>query len=73
MRNTKMIIDGEELRMQCKQCGTKYKHIIGYGPICPNEWMRQESLRKYPPHCPKCGSSNYKRLSLWGQILDIFN
>lgn len=67
-----MIIDGEELRLQCKQCGTKYKHIIGYGPYAPTEWLRQETLRKYPPHCPKCGSTDYKRLLLWGHILDLF-
>ncbi len=68
-----MIIDGEELRLQCKQCGTKYKHIIGYGPICPNEWLRQKRLQDNPPECPRCGSSNYKRLSLGGSILDLFS
>lgn len=25
-----MIIDGEELRMQCKECGKKYRLIIVY-------------------------------------------
>ena len=54
-----MIIDGEELRLQCKQCGTKYKHIIGYGPIFPNSWMRKKSLRENPPVCPKCGSHSW--------------
>ena len=62
------IIDGEELSLQCKQCGTNYKHIIGYGPCAPNELMRRESLRKNPPHCPKCGSSNYKQISLLDTI-----
>ena len=68
-----MIIDAEELRLQCKRCGTKYKHIVGYGPCAPNEWMQRESLRNHPPHCPNCGSSNYKRLSLWGHFFDLFS
>ena len=68
-----MIIDGEELRMQCKKCGTKYNHIIGYGPVCPNGWMRKESLKKNPPHCPKCGSRDYKSSSFWDTFLDFFN
>ncbi len=68
-----MLIDAEELRLQSKDGGTKYKHIIGYGPVCPNEWLRQKSLREHPPHCPKRGSSNFKRLSLWGSILDLFS
>ncbi len=68
-----MLIDAEELRLQCKDCGSKYKHIIGYGPICPNELLRQQKLRDYPPHCPKCDSSNFKRLSLWGSLLDLFS
>lgn len=67
-----MIIDGEELRMQCKRCGKKYMHIIGYGPICPNEWMRREILKKNPPQCPICDSSDYKRLSILDSILDFF-
>lgn len=67
-----MIIDGEELRLQCKQCGKKYKHIIGYGPMCPNEWLRRERLRECPPHCPKCGSTNYKQFSILDSIIDFF-
>lgn len=68
-----MLIDAVELRLQCKDCGTKYKHIIGYGPVCPNELLRQQMLRQYPPHCPKCGCSNFKRLSLWGSLMDLFS
>ncbi len=67
-----MTIDGEELSMQCKQCGTKYSYVLGYGPVCPNELLRQMKLRNNPPHCPKCGSNLYKRLSLLGRLIEIF-
>ena len=68
-----MIIDGEILRLQCKNCGTKYKHIIGYGPICPSAFLRKEMLKEYPPKCPSCGSSDYKMRGLFGFLSDLFS
>lgn len=56
-----MIIDGEILDFECKECGFKFKHIIGYGPICPNPIVRRDSLRKKPPVCPACKSKNVKQ------------
>ncbi len=67
-----MIIDGEELHLKCVQCGTKYKHVIGYGPCAPSYWLRREQLRKHPPCCPKCGSTDYKRQSILEIISDLF-
>lgn len=60
-----MIIDGEELKMICKDCGHKFEHIIGYGPICPTSMFRKQKLTENPPVCPKCHSKNVKRCSIW--------
>lgn len=59
-----MVIDGEILDFKCKECGFKFKHIIGYGPICPNPWLRHEMLKKNPPQCPKCRSFNVRQTIL---------
>ncbi|MDE5881446.1 MAG: hypothetical protein K2H60_06915 [Muribaculaceae bacterium] len=67
-----MIIDGEELNIECRRCGHRYTHIIGYGPICPTPELRRENLRKYPPVCPRCKSSDYKVRTLLDSILDFF-
>ena len=59
-----MIIDGEILTFRCKDCGNKFSHMIGYGPICPTPWLRHEMLKKNPPQCPKCNSLNVKQTLL---------
>lgn len=28
-------------------CGTMYRHVLGFGPICPNVWMRHKSLGNF--------------------------
>ena len=63
------IIDGEELTMICQECGTRFKHIIGYGSICPSPWLREKKLKENPPVCPKCGSKECKRLGIIGNLL----
>lgn len=60
-----MIIDGEELRMKCRRCGHEFKHIIGYGPVAPTFWLRAQKLKENPPKCPKCGSMDVKKLTLF--------
>lgn len=60
-----MIIDGEELRMVCKDCGHRFKHVIGYGPVFPSISLRKRMLKEYPPVCPKCKSKNVKQRSFW--------
>ena len=59
-----MIIDGEILDFKCTNCNFKFKHIMGFGPICPNPEMRRESLKKNPPICPKCKSKNVSQTLL---------
>lgn len=66
-----MIIDGEELTFKCKACGHKFKHIIGYGPICPIPWLRAQRLKENPPTCPKCSSRNVKRLGTLSDLLGL--
>lgn len=63
-----MIIDGEILNFKCKDCGSKFKRMIGYGPICPNPVLRRELLRKNPPVCPKCKSKNVTQ-TFWSKLL----
>ena len=60
-----MIIDGEELKMVCQDCGNKFKYIIGYGPVYPTFGLQKQKLRENPPICPKCHSKNVKRCSIW--------
>lgn len=55
-----MICDGEILIMECEKCGHRFRHIIGYGPICPTPWLRRKRLKENPPVCPECGSKNVK-------------
>lgn len=52
-----MICDGEILIMECEKCGHRFRHVIGYGPICPTPWLRRKRLKENPPVCPKCGST----------------
>lgn len=63
-----MIIDGEGLRLVCKDCGHKYSFVIGYGPVCPTPWLRRMKLKENPPVCPKCGSNNWKCRSLFSRL-----
>ena len=56
-----IIIDGEELKMVCQSCGNHFKHIIGYGPLCPTPWLRNKILKENIPVCPKCGSKNCRQ------------
>lgn len=67
-----IIIDGEEVKLECRDCGERYSHIIGYGPFCPTLEMRKESLRRNPPKCPACGSRSYKELGLFDHVKDWF-
>lgn len=64
-----MIIDGEVLTMVCQNCGKRFKHIIGYGPICPTPWLREKILKENPPACPNCGSKNCKQLGIVADFL----
>ena len=57
------IIDGEILKMKCKDCGHKFEHMIGYGPVCPTPWLRKKILKEKPPRCPECRSQNVKSLN----------
>ncbi len=59
-----MICDGEEIRMVCRDCGHRFRHIIGYGPVCPLPGERERRLKKNPPVCPKCHSTNVEQASL---------
>ena len=63
------IIDGEEQTMICQECGNRFKHIIGYGPICPTPWLREKILKENPPKCPRCGSVNCKQFNIIDRIL----
>ena len=62
-----IIHDGEILTFKCKDCGSTFKRILGYGACCPNIFMRKEILRKNPPVCPECNSMNVKQ-TLWSRI-----
>lgn len=66
-----MIIDGEELSFHCKNCGKEFKHIIGYGPVCPMPWLRNLKLKENPPKCPQCGSLNVKRKTFLGGLFGL--
>ncbi len=59
------IIDGEALKMVCENCGHEFVHIIGYGPICPTQWLRKKILRENPPVCDRCGSRNVRERTCW--------
>lgn len=54
-----MIIDGEELKLVCKDCGHRFTRIIGYGPVCPTPILRR-ILKENPSKCPVCGSLRIK-------------
>lgn len=43
-----MIIDGEILDFKCKDCGSKFKHFIEYGPMCPNCCLEDKCLKRIP-------------------------
>ena len=59
-----MIIDVETLSFKCSECGNKFSHLIGYGPICPTPWLRRQKLKENPPQCPKCKSKNVSQTLL---------
>lgn len=63
-----MIIDGEELTFKCRDCGREFKHVIGYGPVCPTPWLRAKRLKENPPVCPSCNSKNVKRYGLFDRL-----
>lgn len=67
-----IIIDGEELKLECKSCGQRYTHIVGYGPMAPSPWLRRQQLKNNPPVCPRCKSSLYKTRTFLDSILDFF-
>ena len=62
-----MLIDGEEIKLVCNDCGHQFTRIIGYGPICPTPWLRRKILKDKPSKCPACGSLNVKDESMWGK------
>lgn len=64
------IVDGEILTFKCQECNHKFKHIIGYGPVCPSSWLRKKKLKENPPICPHCGSKNVKK-PFWSSVIDL--
>lgn len=62
--NKNMLIDGEILIFKCIDCENKFSHMIGYGPICPNPFLRRQILKENPPRCPKCQSFSVRQTIL---------
>lgn len=67
-----MIIDGEELKLVCEDCGHRFTRIIGYGAICPTPMLRRRILKENPSKCPVCGSLKVKETSLFGRLKNLF-
>lgn len=69
-----MIFDGIEAKMVCRDCGFKFRRIVGTGPACPTARLVDQILKKNPPACPACRSKNVARepsvLGLFGGLFD---
>lgn len=58
-----MVIDGEVVKLRCKDCGEQFSKMLGYGPIFPTPSIRRCLLKESDTRCPKGGSRNYEEYS----------